>query len=124
MVRTIAEKKISSLAYSSFRELSTYFSEHFKLNICSESAAKNITLAIELRNISVHNRCKIDQRFIERTKYDPTKKGKVAIIDLEFINRIVPILIESVRTLDTTARGKLKLRGKRFSSEKPVKSKS
>jgi hypothetical protein len=123
LIRTIAEKKISNLTYSSFKDLSTFFSEQFKLRICSDAATQNITLAIELRNISVHNRCKIDQRFIERTKYDPTKKGKVAIIDLELINNLVSIFVESVMTLDTNARNKLKLRGKRFSSEKADKPK-
>ena len=114
LVRTIAEKKIANLTYSSFKDLSTYFSDQFKLSICKTTSAKNIILAIELRNISVHNRCKMDERFIERTRYDATKKGNVAIIDMEFINKIVPILVESVTTLDTSARRKLKLRGKRF----------
>lgn len=116
LIRTIAEKKISNLTYSSFKELASYFSDRFKLKVCSETAINQITFAIELRNISVHNRCRIDQRFIERTNYDPATKDKIALLNLEFINKLVPVLVKSVLELDTAARSKLKLRGKRFSS--------
>ena len=116
LIRTLAEKKISNLTYSSFKDLSIYFLEKFKLKICNETVANQITFAIELRNISVHNRCRIDQRFIERTNYDPKAKGRIALLDLKFINKLVPVLVESVVALDTAAKNKFKLRSKRFSS--------
>ncbi|NBB80419.1 MAG: hypothetical protein GVY36_13425 [Verrucomicrobia bacterium] len=114
-----AEKRVNRLSYSSFGELSDYFLERFSLQLFPEDEKSLVIEAIEIRNISVHNRCIVNERFCNRTGMDPKKIGKRKELFIDTLNQVVPILFAGVRALDKNARRKLKLKGKRFGELNP-----
>ena len=116
LVRDVAERKVESLSYSAFNELADFFTERFGLNIVPGDKRQYIVEAIEIRNISVHNRCVIDRRFIARTGCATNELGKRKELYIGHIDELVLLFAEQTRRLDAAARKKLKLKGIRFSS--------
>ena len=114
LVRSLADKKISDLSYSSFKDISKYFFKKFKLNVCKDKHLDEMSLAVEVRNISVHNRCRIDEKFIKHTSYDSKANGKKLEIGGQYIKDIALVMFDSVKSLDSNARKKLNLKSKRF----------
>ena len=68
--------KVDSLSYSSFSNLVGFFQKRFKIAIANELEIKLIHEYIEIRNISVHNRCFINKRFIASMNLDASHLGK------------------------------------------------
>lgn len=114
IIKKIAEKKISNLSYDSFNDICHYFYDKFKLKVCDDKKIKAIILTIEMRNISVHNRCIIDERFIKHTGRFAEKKGQSLEIGIKQVAEIAEILIASVKLLDASACKKIKLKKKRY----------
>jgi len=114
VVRVFAEKKVENLSFSSIRELYDFFKERFKLKLFSEDLIPNVVEAIETRNISVHNRCIINRRYISKTGSDSELLGKRKDLNITKLNEFVSIFLESVKILDQKARSKLGIRGHRL----------
>lgn len=114
LVREIAEMKVDSLSYSSFSKLSEFFKERFQITLGSESDIKMIHEYIEIRNISVHNRCFINKRFIARTSLDASQLGKKKNLYGDDLDAMIPKLAETVKLIDAIIRKKMKVRGIRF----------
>lgn len=117
-VRAAAERKVDSLSYSSFSELVEFFQNRFGLVIISSKYESVVVEAIETRNISVHNRCLIDDRYCSRTGADSSQIGNRKNIYGHSLDELVPLLFDAVKTLDVSARKKLKLKGRRFVIDK------
>ena len=117
LVREIAEKKVESLSYSSFSDLYMFFDDRFGLKLASEEQLKLLLEAIEIRNISVHNRCHINKRYISRLKLDSENIGKLKQLGIEDLEKLIPMLIEMAISADKQARSKLHLTGFRFSKQ-------
>ncbi len=115
LVRTVAEKKVESLSYSSFQDLYNFFKDRFNLVMFEDNNIPDVVDAIETRNIVVHNRCVINQQFIKRTGVSENELGKLRILGTNYLEKHVPILAESVKRLDRDARKHLKISGTRFS---------
>ncbi len=113
-VRAAAERKVDSLSYSSFSELAEFFQDRFGLTIISSNYESVIVEAIETRNISVHNRCLINDRYCSRTGADSNQIGNRKDIYGGTLDKLVPLLFDAVKELDVSARKKLKLKGRRF----------
>ena len=118
LVRTIAQREVDSLSYESFEHLAGYFSEHFGLALFSRRQVASVAEAVETRNISVHNRCTINERYVKKTGRPKSLIGTRRSLSMEELATLVPLLAEGVRKLDSQARKKLKLRGTRFDVEK------
>lgn len=114
VVRDVAERKVSSLSYSSIRDLDDFFSERFGLAIATSAQLSAAFEAAEIRNISVHNRCIINARFVSRTGCDPSFLGQKKELFLGYLDELVPIFAELVKELDKNARNKMKLQAVRF----------
>lgn len=114
LVRTIAKKKVENLSYSSFEDLAAYFGERFHLKLVQKEPLATIVEAIEIRNISVHNRCIINERYVSRSGSAATDVGKKKELYINYLDRVVPLLAEEVAKLDESARKRLKLKGTRF----------
>lgn len=114
LVRTITERKVESLSYSSFSELAEYFMEKFKITLVHEDDRPLIVDAIETRNISVHNRCILNQRFISRTGGSVDKLGQLRELWIQDIEKIAYKLAESVKAVDSDARKRLRVKGHHF----------
>jgi hypothetical protein len=65
VIRAIAEKKVHELAYKSFDDLAKYF-EKMGLPLGDQGDREGLKVAIEVRNISVHNRCIVNKVFLDR----------------------------------------------------------
>ena len=118
-VRAAAERKVDSLSYSSFSELAEFFQDRFGLTIISSNYESVVVEAIETRNISVHNRCLINDRYCSRTGADSNQIGNRKDIYVGTLDELVPLLFDVVKELDVSARKKLKLKGRRFVIDKP-----
>ena len=106
--------KVDSNSYSSFSNLVDFFQERFKIAIANELDIQLIHEYIEIRNISVHNRCFINKRFIAWMNLDASHFGKKNELYGEDLDVIIPKLAEVVKAIDVVIRRKLKVRGVRF----------
>jgi hypothetical protein len=114
LVQGYAEKKVESLSYSSFEDLSVFFNDRFGLELFPKQKVETVVEAIEIRNISVHARCVISRRYVARTGTDASLIGTTKELYISHLDNLVPLLAESVKVLDKEARAKLKLKGVRF----------
>ena len=92
LVKSIAENKVDSLAYSSFYKLSEYISSKLGLDLCDEEDMNTISKYIEVRNISVHNRCLVNDRYLGRTKDLTYKIGDTRVVTLIDVQVLLPRL--------------------------------
>jgi hypothetical protein len=116
LVREVAERKVESLSYSSFADLCQFFTDRFKLTVASDADRSTLIEMIEVRNISVHNRCIVNKRFASRTGAPEARIGRKKQLGIADLDRLVPLLADCVRVLDVEARRRLKIRGTRFGS--------
>jgi hypothetical protein len=114
LVREIAENKVDSLSYSSFGTLAKFFEERFHIKIAEDSDIEFIGGYIEVRNISVHNRCYINKRFISRMHLDVSEIGKKKHLYGPDLEVLIPKLAEIVKGVDVAVRRKMKVKGVRF----------
>lgn len=114
IVRSVAERKVDSLSYSSFQDLAAFFKDRFSLVIANNAELPTVVHAIEIRNISVHNRCIVNRRFVSRTGDTSTSVGRRKVLSIDYLDRLVPLLANVVKQLDREARVHLKLKGARF----------
>lgn len=114
LVREIAERKVESLSYSSFSDLSDFFEDRFRLDLADEEQLKLLLEAIEIRNISVHNHCTINKRYISRLKLSTEHLGKQKRLGVDYLDKLVPMLMEMAISVDKQARSKFHLTGIRF----------
>ena len=77
LVKTVAERKVESLSYASFGDLSIYFKDKFGITLVSDHEMEALVEAIECRNISVHNRCVVNHRYLARVSKTSYKFGQV-----------------------------------------------
>ena len=114
LVKTVAERKVDSLSYASFGDLAEYFADKFHINLVGEKDRQTILEAIETRNISVHNRCIVNQRYLSRTARNELKVGEIRILGIADLEKIAVALTQSAISVDKGARKSLSLRGIRF----------
>lgn len=117
LVREIAETKVDSISYSSFSKMSEFFEERFKISLASKEDIQLLHEYIEIRNISVHNRCFINKRFIARTNLESNNLGKKKELFSEQLDILIPKLSEIVKATDLLVRRKMKVNGIRFSTK-------
>jgi hypothetical protein len=115
LYRGLAERKVENLSYASFEALHQFFTEHFKLEICSQQDLNHVKESIEVRNLSVHNRCRINKRFVERTGRGQDVLGEALVVGVSNLDVLLPALHRNVKRVDADARRRLRLRGVRFS---------
>jgi hypothetical protein len=114
LVRTVAERKVESLTYSSFLDLAAYFNDKFHIILFPDTDVPSVVTAIETRNISVHNRCIVNQRYISRTGEDPSQMGQIKALWVQDIEKISRIFAQSVCSVDADAHKRLKVAGHRY----------
>lgn len=113
-VKTIAERKVESLSYSSYSDLAEYFLERFGIELITNTHKSIMIEAIETRNISVHNRCIINTRYISKAGADPTLIGRHKSLGINDIEKLSQIISDSVIQTDKKIRGKFKIKAHRI----------
>jgi hypothetical protein len=114
LIRSVAERKVESLSYQSFNDLSLFFEERFNITLLGGKEFSDMVETIEIRNISVHNRCVINSRFVTRTRGDEDTIGKRKELFFDTLDSLIPMIAKSVVAVDKRARSHLGLRGIRF----------
>ena len=110
----------TTLSYSSLKDLAEFFTDRFGLPIAPADHLTAVCEAVEIRNVSVHNRCIINTRFVGRMRCNPSCLGQKKQFFIGYHNALVPLLAELVKMLDKKARAKLKLKAIRFRQKKPA----
>jgi hypothetical protein len=118
LIRAIAQGRVDSLSYEAFDKLIDYFDDRFGLVLFPVAEAASVAEAVETRNISVHNRCTINERYVKRTGAPESLIGTRRELSNEEIVALVAVLRDGVSRLDAQARKKLKLRATVFDVEK------
>jgi len=108
-VRFAAERKVEQLAYLAYSDLLDYFRKRFRIILARSGDVSIIVEAIEIRNISTHNRCIINARYCRRTGTDESQIGKMKVLRQETIQTIAKALFRSVCLADTASLRALKL---------------
>ncbi len=114
LIIELAEMKVDSLSYSSMVKMSDFFDERFGIKIANDADLKLIAKYIEIRNISVHNRCYINKRYIFRVGLGEELLGRKKELYSGDLDIIVPKLIAVVKSLDEAIRRKMKVKTIRF----------
>lgn len=114
LVRELASMKVDSLSYSSFSKIAEFFVDRFGIQIAKPEEAKKLHEYIEIRNISVHNRCFINKRFIARMNLDESTLGQKKELYGGYMEKLIPLLAEIVKSTDIIVRKKMKIAGTRF----------
>jgi hypothetical protein len=114
LVKTITERKVEALSYSSLADLAEYFFEKFHITLVPDAKRQLVVDAIETRNISVHNRCIVNQRFVSRTGGKLEAVGKLRGLVLPEVEETARQLAESVKAVDLDARRRLHVKGHHF----------
>lgn len=114
IIRVIAERKVQQLAYASFADLSEYFRKRLGLVLIHPVDEPRIIQAIEIRNISVHNGCIINRRYIERVGGDASLFGSRREITLGDVEPLAIMLGRAAARLERHAVGKFGLPGVQF----------
>jgi hypothetical protein len=109
VIKVIAERKVQQLTYASFFELSEYFSKRLGLRLFYPKDESIIIEAIETRNISVHNNCTINRRYIDRVRCEITLEGKKRNLALGNVEPLAIFLGRAVKRLDRVAYKKFNL---------------
>lgn len=115
LIRSIAEDKVEAMSYKSFSDLNEHFEKHFNLTLVPEDKLAEVIKAIEIRNISVHNRCIINERYAKRV-VDDCQIGQRKKVKLGYLWMLIDLLAECVSKTDEKARAKFKLKVEKISS--------
>lgn len=108
-VKELTERKVSELSYSSFDDLFDFFDKKLKIKIIDEGNKGFIREAIETRNISTHNDCVINKRYISKLSLDEKLLGCKKVIQARDLAKIERILYENVKEIDTKLINKFKI---------------
>lgn len=111
VVKLFAEKKVEELSFASINELYDFFKLRFKLELFSDNLKQKVIEAVETRNISVHNRCTINRRYIKKTGSDPRLIGSRKQLTVSELDEYIAIFLKSVRTVDQDACEKFRIQG-------------
>lgn len=118
LVLFVAERKVNQLSYLSLTDLSDYFNNRFGLSLADKTDLQNLFVAVEIRNLFVHNRCIINNRYINRMKIAEENIGKKKIIENDELQELLSLLFNCVNHLDNKIKSKFRIKGTRFNINK------
>jgi hypothetical protein len=114
LILYVSERKVNELSYLSLTDLNKYFDDRFGIQLAKENDLHNLVIAIEVRNLAVHNRSIINQRYVNRLKISYEKIGTKRIIDHDELLELSSLLFRCVKSLDEEVKTKFGLKGIRF----------
>lgn len=105
IVSYLAEKEVEEL--KSFPDVVNYFDRKFNINLnASEVSAGDIIEIIETRNIHMHNRGVVNQRYLQRVKGSTLKVGTYKSIPREYLRDSISSIRDIVDFIDTEVQRK------------------
>jgi hypothetical protein len=108
LLASLIERKVTSLAFEGMRSLARYFENRLKLPLFSdEEELKTAIIAIEIRNLFVHNDGVVNRMFKDRApSFECTIGQKLRIVQDKLTMRYGAALLSSVPALARRINGK------------------
>lgn len=100
VVRKLAERKVHSLMYQNFDDLTAYLREKLGVPIGKDAALSATCEGIEVRNIIVHNGGIVNSVFLRRTERKDLANGALFPIDQDYVIESGRAARELVNKLD------------------------
>jgi hypothetical protein len=92
LVAEVIEEQVSSLSYAGFRELSGWL-EKRGIALCSVEADKDrLSDAIAMRNVFIHNRGRVDSRFLAVARTGQYMVGQQLVVEFEQVTELIYLL--------------------------------
>jgi hypothetical protein len=121
LVHSLAERKVDKLTRESVEELWTFFESRLGLQLGSKDMRRIVGILVELRNMIVHHRCVVNQRFKERAgNLVNVAVGQKFELGIETYRSLTSVLIVAALNIDRNARKKFGLRGVRRGAKQRV----
>ena len=118
LVESLAEKKVHELSYKPVIELSTFFQERLGIRLVPPERDKDLIKAVATRNVIVHNRGVINKIYCSNVGEDLNMIGKIRDIGIEYIEDVNLMFFQSVKSMDSGLKKKLKIKGLRTDIKK------
>jgi hypothetical protein len=107
IISYLAEKEIDDLLYKSFPDVVDYFDKKFNINLnASGVSAENIVEILATRNIHVHNRGIVNQRYLESVRGSKLKAGTYKPVTREYLRDSIGLISTLVEFINTEVQGK------------------
>lgn len=107
IISYLAEKEVEELLYRSFPDVVEYFDSKFTINLnTSGVSAEKITEILATRNIHVHNKGMVNQRFRQLVKDSSLRVGTYKSITREYLKNSISHIATIVKFIDTKVKTK------------------
>ncbi len=101
LLTNLIEKKVNELAYLGFEKLEGWFKERMGMAIAtSKSERETIVELIETRNLVVHNRAKVNDKYLRNVSNSTLKLGELRTLDAAYLVSCHELLVMIVLSLD------------------------
>jgi hypothetical protein len=108
--REIIEGKLNALSYEGFGELEAWCTQRSIPLVVPHGQRERIVELIALRNIIVHNRGRVDERYRAVVPSSSTKVGDKRDLDVDDLIKAIALLDAVVGTTDAAVAGKFRLK--------------
>lgn len=106
----LIDRKVADLSYRGFTELDKWFSEKLGLPLVdTEVSRANLIEVIETRNVFVHNRGIIGEKYCRNVTNSSLSLGQIRTIDLDYLIHAFEVLLGCGHSLDEKLGAKFSL---------------
>ncbi len=123
LFQSISEQIVHEMGFKPFEKLNEFIVDRLGIDLADKDLLDDIKIAIETRNLIVHNRGIRNKRYISRVKENSDQLGKKRDIGIEYNEKVHSILLKYVLQMDKSIRKKHKISGLRFFIEKEFRGK-
>ncbi len=110
LVSDLAERRVNQLSYQGMRDLSDYLCNRLGFDLFEQQEdLQRAVVAIEVRNLIVHNRAVVNAHFLSRLPDYPASAGEVLKLEVNSVLDDALFLSQSVADIDTRAAAKFGL---------------
>lgn len=110
LITDLVDRKVTALSYGGFVEMERWCNEKLKVPIVTDDAERDALIElIETRNVFVHNRGRIGEKYIRSVKQTTFVKGDERLIDLDYFVHAITILGGAALPLDERVAAKYSL---------------
>lgn len=107
--RSWVEGKVTSLSYDGFGDLESWCQAKGIPLIVPDGQRDTVVELIAIRNLIVHNRCVVDDRYLKAAKSVANRVGEIRKLEIEELIAARDILDSVVRVTDSAITGKFSL---------------
>jgi hypothetical protein len=104
LLASLAERTINDLSFKGFGEIETYYVKRFGFDLIPDPARRqSVTFAIATRNLLVHRRGVIDNRFVAMSNSGNHRVGHRINIGERVWRELLPAILRGVHDIDRRA---------------------